>query len=93
MYPTIIPGSIGHPLPFKDAAAPTASADFIRKGLTLIGSWHLNLNDREAIYSILRHSPVVSKLITDVFALNQAQAAFEHFMSFDTCKVILKPWL
>lgn len=68
------------------------SDDFIRKGLTLLGSWHLNLNDREDIYAILRRSPVVGKLITDVFPLSRAQEAFEKFMSADTCKVLLKPW-
>lgn len=68
------------------------SDDFIRKGLTLFGSWHLNLNDREDIYAILRHSPTIEKLISETYPLREAQKAFEHFMQADTCKVLLKPW-
>jgi threonine dehydrogenase-like Zn-dependent dehydrogenase len=68
------------------------SDDFIRKGLTLIGSWHLNTSDREEMYSILRRSPVVKNIITDIYGFSNAQAAFDKFMSGDTGKVILKPW-
>lgn len=68
------------------------SEDFIRKGLTLMGCWHLNTNDREEVYSILRRSPVVKDLITDTFGFSQVQEAFEKFMGGNTCKVILKPW-
>lgn len=68
------------------------SEDFIRKGLTLIGAWHLNLNDREEVYSILRRSPVVAKIITDTYGFTDVQNAFEKFVGGDACKVILKPW-
>lgn len=68
------------------------SDDFIRKGLTLIGSWHLNLNDREEIYTLLRRSPVIGNLITHVFGFSDVQKAFDKFMEGNTCKVILKPW-
>jgi L-iditol 2-dehydrogenase len=75
-----------------DGIAIRPSEDFIRKGLTLIGSWHYNLNDREEMYSILRRSNVVDKLITDIFGFSGVQEAFEKFMTGDTCKVVLKPW-
>ena len=68
------------------------SKDFIRKGLTLIGSWHMNLADREDIYALLRRSPVVSRMITHTFGFSQVQTAFEQFMSGESCKVVLKPW-
>ena len=68
------------------------SDDFIRKGLTLIGSWHYNMDDREEMFAILRRSPVVHKIITDVYGFSDVQGAFEKFMGQDTCKVILKPW-
>lgn len=68
------------------------SDDFIRKGLTLIGSWHYNLDDREEMFSILRRSPVVHKIITDTYGFSDVQSAFEKFMTQDTCKVLLKPW-
>ena len=68
------------------------SEDFIRKGLTLMGSWHYNLNDREEMYSILRRSRVAGRLITDVYGFSEAQAAFDKFMTGNACKVVLKPW-
>lgn len=68
------------------------SDDFIRKSLTLMGSWHYNLTDFEDMYAILRHNPRVERLITDVYGFSRAQEAFEKFMKSDTCKVILRPW-
>ena len=68
------------------------SEDFIRKGLTLLGSWHYNMNDREEMFAVLRHSPVASKIITHTYGFSQVQEAFEKFMGQDTCKIILKPW-
>lgn len=68
------------------------SEDFIRKGLTLMGSWHCNLNDREEMITLLRRSPHVSKLISDEFGFSQVQEAFDKFVGGDTCKVVLKPW-
>lgn len=72
--------------------AISPSKDFIRKGLTLLGAWHYNLNDHSEMLSILRRSPVVSRLITDVYGFSQVQEAFDKFVSGETCKVILKPW-
>ncbi|MDR1104944.1 MAG: zinc-binding dehydrogenase [Treponema sp.] len=68
------------------------SEDFIRKGLTLMGSWHCNLNDRAEMITLLRRSPLVPKLITETFGFSRVQEAFEKFMGGDTCKVMLKPW-
>ncbi|GHT77067.1 oxidoreductase [Spirochaetia bacterium] len=68
------------------------SEDFIRKGLTLMGSWHCNLNDRAEMISLLRRSPLVPKLITDTFGFSRVQAAFDKFVGGDACKVMLKPW-
>lgn len=68
------------------------SDDMIRKGLTLLGSWHYNMDDKEEMFAVLRHSPVAHKIITDVYGFSDVQGGFEKFMSQDTCKVILKPW-
>jgi threonine dehydrogenase-like Zn-dependent dehydrogenase len=68
------------------------SEDFIRKGLTLMGSWHCNLNDRADMITLLRRSPLVPKLITHSFGFSGVQKAFDTFMEGDTCKVMLKPW-
>ena len=68
------------------------SEDFIRKGLTLMGVWHYNLTDREDMLALLRRSPLIPKLITDVYGFSQVQEAFDKFISGDTCKVVLHPW-
>ena len=68
------------------------SKDFIRKGLTLMGSWHCNLNDRAEMISLLRRSPLVPKLVTHTFGFSRVQEAFEVFVGGDACKVVLKPW-
>ena len=68
------------------------SRDFIRKGLTLMGSWHCSLADRAELITLLRRSPLVPKLITHTFGFSEVQKAFDTFMGGETCKVILKPW-
>ena len=68
------------------------SRDFIRKGLTLMGSWHCSLSDREEMIKLLRRSSLVPKLITHSFGFSKVQEAFETFMGGETCKVMLKPW-
>lgn len=68
------------------------SRQFIRRGLTLLGAWHFNMNDYPDMLKILRRSPVVPKLISHTFSFDQAQQAFETFFSGKAAKVILKPW-
>jgi len=68
------------------------SQDFIRKGLTLLGAWHYDLSDREAMIALLRRSPLVPRLVTGVFGFSRAQEAFETFMGGQACKVVLHPW-
>lgn len=68
------------------------SEDFIRKGLTLLGSWHYNLHDREDMLTMLRRWPRIQNLITDTFGFSQVQEAFDKFVGGDTCKVVLHPW-
>lgn len=68
------------------------SNDFIRKGLTVIGAWHFNLNEFSRIAELLRRSPTVNKIITHRFGFSKVQEAFERFASGKTGKVILDPW-
>lgn len=68
------------------------SEDFIRKGLTLMGNWHCSTNDAQNMYTILRRSPVVGKIITHRFSFSLAQEAFEQFMTSNTGKVLINPW-
>jgi threonine dehydrogenase-like Zn-dependent dehydrogenase len=68
------------------------SPDMIRKGLTLIGSWHYNLNDYPKIVQIIQESPLIDQLISHVIPMSQIQAAFELSASHATAKIMLRPW-
>ena len=68
------------------------SPDMIRKGLTLIGSWHYNLNDYPRIMQVLQESPLIDQLISHEIPMSEIQAAFELSASHETAKIILRPW-
>jgi len=68
------------------------SRDLIRRGLTLIGSWHYNLTQFPHILEVLRRSPATPRLVSHRFPMSQAQEAFETFLSGKAAKVLLLPW-
>jgi len=68
------------------------SPDLIRKGLTLIGSWHYNLADFPRIIQVIEQSPLIELLISHVIPMSEIQSAFELSASQQTAKVILRPW-
>lgn len=68
------------------------SPDLIRKGLTVIGSWHYNLADFPRIMQVIEQSPLIDLLISHVIPMSQIQSAFELSASQQTAKVILRPW-
>jgi threonine dehydrogenase-like Zn-dependent dehydrogenase len=67
------------------------SEDFIRKGLTVIGTWFMNWTHYAPILDLLRRVPELEKMITHRFPLSEAQEAFETFLSGRSCKVLLHP--
>jgi threonine dehydrogenase-like Zn-dependent dehydrogenase len=69
-----------------------ASPDFIRKGITLMGQWHYNLNGTFKIMKVICESPVVEKMITHVLPMSRIQEALEISASHECAKIILKPW-
>jgi len=79
-------GECSEDLPIK------VSADLIRKGLTLMGSWHYNLNDFPRLMKVIQESPLIDMLISHVMPMRQIQEAFELSASHATAKIILKPW-
>ena len=82
-------GFVGHN-PNEIAVVPN---EIIFKGLTIYGSWHVNLNDISTkLYDIIRRAPAAAKLITHVFALEQAQEAFDLFLSGNSGKILFHPW-
>ncbi len=76
----------------NDDLAIKVSPDMIRKGLTIIGSWHYNINDFARIMHVIQSSPLIDRLISHVLPMSDIQGAFELSASHQTAKVILKPW-
>ncbi len=69
------------------------SPDMIRKGLTLIGTWHYNLATTPRMMDmIVNLGAELDKLISHTFPIDQIQQAWETQVSGDCAKVILKPW-
>jgi L-iditol 2-dehydrogenase len=68
------------------------SPDLIRKGLTLIGSWHYNLAYFPRVMRVIQESPLIPLLLSHVLPMSRIQEAFELSASHETAKVILKPW-
>lgn len=69
------------------------SRDFIRKGLTLTGCWHMNVHDAPDLIAFLRRAPQkADQLISHRFGLGRIQEAFDAFASRESVKVILLPW-
>ena len=69
------------------------SDQLIRKGLTLTGSWHWNINLASEILDAIRQSTSsIKKLITHSFPMDQLEEAFKLQETGNCGKVILKPW-
>ena len=79
-------GECGDELPIR------VSPDMIRKGLTIIGSWHYNLSLFSQIMQVIQKSPVIDLLVSHVLPMSRIQEAFELCASHQCAKVILKPW-
>jgi threonine dehydrogenase-like Zn-dependent dehydrogenase len=69
-----------------------ASNDFIRKGISLMGQWHYNLNGAQKLMQVIRDSPVAEQLITHVYPINEIQHAFATCASQECGKVMILPW-
>jgi L-iditol 2-dehydrogenase len=69
------------------------SPDMIRKGLTLVGSWHYNLEDTPKIMRVIAESgPQLDKFISHSYPLDEVQHAWETQLSGECAKVLIKPW-
>jgi len=73
---------------------PIAISDqLIRKGLTLTGSWHWNLNLTADILDTIRQcKSAIKKLVTHTFPMDQLEDAFELQKAGNCGKILLKPW-
>ncbi len=68
------------------------SSDMIRKGISLIGIWHYNLELFSRIMEVIQRSPLLDTLISHTFPLSNIQQAFETVASQEAAKIILHPW-
>jgi threonine dehydrogenase-like Zn-dependent dehydrogenase len=75
-----------------DSLPIKASPDLLRKGLTILGSWHYNLSLTSRVLQVIAQSPSVSELVSHVFPMSQIQRAFEVSASQQCAKILLKPW-
>ncbi|MBS3761678.1 MAG: zinc-binding dehydrogenase [Planctomycetes bacterium] len=77
----------------KGEISLSPSNDMLRKGLTLVGCWHMNLLDASDLIRFLRRSPEkVELLISHRYGFDQVAEAFETFASRKCSKVLLLPW-
>jgi threonine dehydrogenase-like Zn-dependent dehydrogenase len=73
----------------KPEAPIRPSPQFIRKELTVIGSWYFTLPDYARILALYRQGLDVAGLITHRFPLAEIDQAFATFASGQTGKVVL----
>ena len=77
----------------NDDTALRISPDMIRKGLTLIGSWHYNMADSLRMMDMIAEiGGELDKFISHRFPIDDIQQAWETQLSGQCAKVILKPW-
>jgi L-iditol 2-dehydrogenase len=69
------------------------SNDLIRKGLTVVGSWHYNRTRVPAIFDVVRRMrPEIGRLVSHVMSMSRTQEAFKVSASHDCAKILLHPW-
>ena len=77
----------------SDATPLHISPDMIRKGLTLIGSWHYSMADALRMMRMIGEiGGQLERLISHRFAIDDIQQAWETQLGGQCAKVILKPW-
>ena len=75
-----------------DALAIYPSNDMIRKGLTLLGSWHYNLKWYPSIMQVIQYSPLINILLSHILPMSEVEAAFELQKRGEAAKIVLQPW-
>ena len=77
----------------QDATPIRVSADMLRKGLSLHGSWHYNMADIPRMLRVIAaNSAKLDRLITHRFPLERVADAWTLQASGQCGKVLLKPW-
>lgn len=69
------------------------SSDMIRKGITLVGSWHYDMADTPKLMRLVTDlGPQLDQFITHRYPIDQIQQAWETQASGQCAKVLVKPW-
>lgn len=69
------------------------SDDLIRKGLTIVGSWHYNRARVNVIFAVIRRMKrEIALLVSHTFPMTRVQQAFEVSSSRECAKILLHPW-
>lgn len=69
------------------------SADMIRKGISLHGSWHYNVADYPRVLQVVRScGEQLTRMITHAFPLSRVADAWELQLTGECGKVVLHPW-
>lgn len=76
----------------SDELTLRVSPDLLRKGLTVYGSWHYNLNDYRGIIEVIRRSPLMESLVSHVLPMSHIQEALELSAAPEHAKILLHPW-
>jgi L-iditol 2-dehydrogenase len=76
----------------KEDLAVRASPDFLRKGLTLAGSWLYNLGDYPKVMQVIQESPLIDLLVSHVLPMSEIQAGFELLAKGQSAKIVVNPW-
>ncbi len=76
----------------SDELSIRISPDMIRKGLTVIGSWHYNLQEYPRIMQVIQQSPLIGLLTSHAMPMRNVQDAFELQIAGQCAKILLRPW-
>jgi len=76
----------------ENASATIKPSDqFIRKELTVIGSWYFNAGEYQELINLLHRGLGIERIITHRFSLEKADEAFKTFASGKSGKVVFVP--
>ena len=73
-----------------EEATINPSAAFVRKEITMTGSWYYTSADWTAMLAMQKQGLELTKLITHIFPFEEAQKAFDTFTSGKSGKVVLQ---
>jgi len=77
----------------SDSTPLQISPDMIRKGLSLIGSWHYRMQETPALMRLISDvGEQIDQLITHRFPMTAVREAWQLQLTGESAKVLLHPW-